>query len=353
MIWTPRRFLPLAASYAVPLALLVVAHAGAATVNSTINLGPANGAGNIGTFSGNVTLGSGSQLQLGASAISGNYKQHVVFVNTNIGFSAQNQNANLSLSPTSIGISTNNNQGVANLDYDDFSPGSPLLLNSFSSVLSDGVVTNMTINSSGISMSTSIGTFTLTPTFSGSIKNISFTSTGGADVSGGGGVINGNYSVTLNGSVTGSLSVLGIPISVGTLYTLPTDTVVTFAGVLPIGVALSDTGVPFGNGETTVNKNTMLAAFGANLTGLTLPFQFVAPLSTNTTFSVGSSSSGVTSIKIQNTTLVANLNLSNISFNESGKVPNALVPEPNTLALASLAFVGLLTMTSKRWNHWT
>jgi len=92
----------------------------------------------------------------------------------------------------------------------------------------------------------------------------------------------------------------------------------------------------------------MLAAFAANLTGITLPFSFVAPLATSTNFSVPSSSSGVTSIRIQNTTLTANLNLTNVQFNETGKVPNALIPEPSTLVLGSLAMVGLLGLVAKR-----
>jgi hypothetical protein len=353
MSWTTRRFLPLAAFFAVPFVLLVAAHASAAIVNSTVFLGPANGAGNIGSFSANVSLGAGSALQLGPSAVAGNYKQRtVVFgvpINTNIGFSAQNATGNLTLNPSTIGVSTANNTGTANLDYDNFSPGSPLILQSFSSVLSDGVVTNMQINSTSIPLTASGISLSLVPQFNGTIKNISFSSTGNVDVSGGGGLIPGNYSVTLNGSVTGTLFLLGANIgSTGTLFTLPTDTQVTFAGTLPVGVALSDTGIPFGGGLTTVNKNTMLAAFGANLGSLQLPFSFVAPLATSTNFSVPSNQSGVTSIRIQNTTLTANIILSNVQYNETGKVPNTLVPEPSTLALGSLALVGLLGMVARR-----
>ncbi len=40
----------------------------------------------------------------------------------------------------------------------------------------------------------------------------------------------------------------------------------------------------------------------------------------------------VTSINIQNTTLTANLILSNLSYNLSGTVPGVVVPEPGTFA---------------------
>jgi len=321
----------------------------ATSVNSTIMLGPSNGVGNVGTFSAAVTLGSGSQLQLGASAIAGRYKQHVGFFNTNFDFSAANQNATLSLAGGSVGISNNSNSGQANLDYDDITPGTPEYLNSFSSVLSGNSVAGLTINSTSVNMSTTLGTFALKPTFSGSIKNISFMSTAGADASGGGALISGDYSVTLNGSVTGSLNVLGLfDISVGTLYTLPADTVVTFAGTLPVGVGLTDTGNPFGGNPTTANKNDMIAAFGASLGALQLPFQFVAPLNTTQSFSVPSNSSGVTSIKIQNTTLVANIVLSNVAFNETGRVNGVLVPEPSTFALSGMALLSLVGLAVKR-----
>ena len=92
------RFAALAAASALVLA---GSQARADLVNSMIGLGPANG-GSVGNFTASVTLGSGSQLQLGNSAISGNYQQHIstVFghnVNTQIGFSASNQTANLSI----------------------------------------------------------------------------------------------------------------------------------------------------------------------------------------------------------------------------------------------------------------
>jgi PEP-CTERM motif len=316
------------------------------------SLGPGNSPANVGTFSGTVSLGSGSTLALGANAIAGNYKQHTsVFglgVNTNFGFSAANQTSNLSMN--SVNMSSNNASGTAVMDYDDVTPGTPTQLDSLTTNLSDGSSAGLTINASGISMSTSIGSFTLTPTFSGTLTNVSFTSNGTSGIggNGGGSDIPGTFSVTLNGSVTGSLSVLGIPISVGTLYTLPTNTVVTFAGALPATVTTTDLQKPFPFAATNTDRNTMLADFQAALGSAAFSFPFTAALATNENFSVASGSSGVTSINIQNTTLTANLMLSNLSYNLSGQAPSALAPEPSSLALGGLALVGFAGFAMRR-----
>jgi hypothetical protein len=98
----------------------------------------------------------------------------------------------------------------------------------------------------------------------------------------------------------------------------------------------------------TGNKNNLLADFQSSVGSLQLPFQFVAPLTTSENFSVGNTSSGVTSIKIQNTTLTANLMLSNLAFNLSGQSAGALVPEPSSLALGSMALVGLAGTVYRR-----
>lgn len=348
MIWRTSRETFLAALGAA-LVMLAGTNARGVTIDSSILLGPSNGAGNVGNFSGTLSLGSGSQLQLGSNAISGNYQQHLVFFNSNIGFSAQNQTANLTLNPSSISMSTNNSSGTADLSYDNVAPGSPQTLNSFNANLSDGAVANVQINSSAIAMSTSLGTFNLTPQFNGTLSGISFASSQGVDVSGGGSLIPGTFSAVINGSVTGSLSVAGLfNIGLGTLYQFPTNTVVTFDGALPSAVVLSDTGVPFPGAETNTDKNNLLADFNAALGNMQIPFAFSAALNTNQNFSVGGSSSGVTSIKIQNTTLVANLVLSGLSFDLSGQAPNVLVPEPSTFTLIGVALVGFVAVLARR-----
>jgi hypothetical protein len=341
-----KRGLSFAALCASAVLALATSQSRASTI-SNIGLGPANG-GSIGTFSATVALGSGSTLALGNNAISGNYKQHIVFINTNTGFSASNQTAGLSLSPSTVSMSTINSSGTANLTYDPHTPPSPIHLNSMSANLSDGAIAGLTINSSPINMSTSIGTFALTPTFNGTLSGVSFTSTSDTDITTGGAIIPGNFTVILNGSVTGSLSVLGIPISIGTLFTLPTNTAVTFAGGLPTILALSDTGVPHGGNPNQFFPNNMLADFSQNLGSLQIPFSFVAPLATSQTFSVGSSSSGVTSINIQNTTLTANIVLSNLQYHMNGTVNGVLIPEPSSLVLGGIGFAGLLGLAIRR-----
>ena len=331
-------------------ASIVIASAGlssATIMTVSIGLGPVNGPGNspanIGAFSGTVSLGSGSQLQLGSNAISGNYKQHIVFTNANIGFSAQNQNSNLSMNNATL--TTTNASGNVSLQYDDVTPGTPLNENSLTANLSDGASAGLTINAGGISMSTSVGTFILTPTFTGTLSGLTFASTGPASANN---PIPGNFTALINGSVTGSLSVLGIPLNIGTLYTFPTNTPVTFAGILPQVDTLSDLQTPFPFAATNTNRNNMLADIQAALGSAVIPFSFTAPLNTSENFNVGGSSSGVTSIKIQNTNLVANLNLSNLSYNLSGQAPHAIAPEPSSLALCGLALAGFLGFAVKR-----
>ena len=272
-------------SAAIIAAAAVVLTAGplrAASVTSTILLGPSNGAGNIGDFSGTVSLGSGSQIAFGANAVSGNYQQGAVFTHINFGFSTQNTTSTLSLAGGSVSLSTSNSSGTANLTYDNVTPGTPQTLNSFNANLSDGASTPMTINASSIPLSVDGINFTLTPTFSGSLSSISFTSTGAADASNGS-LVPGTFSVVLNGSVSGNLSLVG---SIGTLYTLPSNTVVTFDGELPIAdLNTTDTGVPYGAFPDTTHKNNLLADFAANLSSLpAIPFQFVAPLATSAEF---------------------------------------------------------------------
>ena len=121
---------------AVPFVLAASA-AQATPVDSTILLGPANGAGNAGTFSASVSLGSGSlcpaPVRYPATTSSTSFSS-----TRNIGFSAQNQTASLSLSPSSVSISTSNSSGSADLSYDDVTPGTPQTLNAFSANLSEG-----------------------------------------------------------------------------------------------------------------------------------------------------------------------------------------------------------------------
>ena len=198
-------------------------------------------------------------------------------------------------------------------------------------------------------MSTSLGTFNLTPQFNGTLSNLTFTSSGPADATPGSALIFGTYSAFINGSVTASLSVAGLfNIGLGTIYTFPTNTVVSFSGEIPSFVNLSDTGHPFGANPTQAQRNNMAVDFNASLGNMVIPFSFMAPLTTSENFSVAGNASGVTSINIQNTNLVANLNLSGVAFEMNGTVPNALIPEPSTLVLGGIGLFGLVGLAVKR-----
>ena len=343
MILKTSRSLLFAALGAALSVALAAGPARAVVVSANIGLGPPNGGPN-GSFSGTMGLGPGSQLVLGSNAISGNYKQHVVFVNTNFGFSAQNQTSTLrqarppSRRPTAAATRTSR----STMSH----PVRRRTSTRLCALLSDSASAPIQINGSSINLSISgIITLGLTTQFNGTLSNVTFTATGPASVSGGVANMPGNYGVTLAGSVTGNLSVVG---NIGTLATIP-PTVLTFPGILPANVVTSDLGVPNPVGfETTASPNNMLADFNASLSGLSISFPFSTSLNTSENFSVGSGSSGVTSIKIQNTTLNANVVLSSLSYNLSGIAPSVLVPEPSTLALGSLALLGLVGFAARR-----
>ena len=222
-----------------PTAILAVAvvlaggHSQAVTVTSTINLGVP---GNIGTFSGVLSGAPGSSLHIGS--LTGNYKLHtnaipfvVAAMNTNLPFSATNQNTGLTV--TGGTLSSTNTSGTAVLDYDNFTPGTPQVLQSISSVLSDGsslpvnitTASAITINipyNLGFGLSGNIP-LSLTAAFAGTVKNVTFTSSG-STADPGFYASPGTFAVTFGGTLNGNLA----GIAINNLYVLP-DTVITTA----------------------------------------------------------------------------------------------------------------------------
>ncbi|MBI2825043.1 MAG: PEP-CTERM sorting domain-containing protein [Planctomycetia bacterium] len=342
------RILTPAALCVAAIVILVAGQVQAAQVTSTILLGPPNG-GPVGTFSASLTPGAGSQLHIGT--ISGNFKQHVSsFLNLNFGISASNQNSTLTLTPSSI--STNNASGTAVLEYDNFTPGTPLFLDNFVANLSDGATAPVNIGASAVNVSFgSLGSFPITMNFAGTLSNVTFTTSpvppAGTNPANPVYFNAGNYSVTISGAVTGSLVLpLGLgTLPLGTLFTLPA-TPVTFPGVLPGVVTLSDIGP--NTPPYTGTPNDMLAQFAANLGAAQFPFSFSTPVNTSITNSIPANSSGVTQLTISGSSLNANIVLTNLQYDLRGITTGTLIPEPASVGLAGLALAGLVGFAIKR-----
>jgi hypothetical protein len=328
-------------SYLAALAICAAAFAtsaNAATINSDIPV--------AGTF--NASLGgSGSANLTGAS---GTFRQWISGP-FGTGFHA---NINVSANPQSVGLSIPSvnpgnmaASGNVDLDYDNVTPGTPQVVNAVNLDLNGNTNIGFVINAAPLSINTSLGSFNLVLTVNGQITDIDFNSTGSSAVSGGNGGVfanPGNFSVTLNGNVSGVLT--GVPIvgniNLGNLFTIA-PTTLPFAAALPGFATLSDL-----QGGLPPFPNDMLANFQAMLPSIPVPLNL--PIAVNQSASIPNGQSGFSSLVI-NGNIAATLTLGNPSYNVSGTVDQVLVPEPSTLAMSSLAMLGLTVLGLRRRNR--
>ena len=329
MNWKKTRISTLAALAACAAAFATQANA--ATINSNIPV--------AGTF--NASLGGSGTASL--TSASGNFRQWLLFTHANIKVSASPQTVNLTI-PT-VNPGTMSASGNVDLDYDDFTPGTPQTVNQAALDLNGATNIPFNINVAPLVINTSLGNFNLQLAVTGTITDIDFVSNGSSPVLGGnGGSYNlpGDFQVTLNGAVTGTL--VGVPIignvGLGTLFTLAPQTL-SFASALPGFATLADL-----QGGLPPFPNDMLANFAAALP-FTIPVPLNLPIAVNQTATVPNGQSGFSSLQI-NGNIAATLNLSNIGYNVSGTVPNVLVPEPGSLTLASLGVIGLVGLARRR-----
>ncbi len=244
------------------------------------------------------------------------------------------------------------NSSAAQLTYDnnkdlvDFYSGSINSLNG--TLLNPSTQVNATINTSNplnVTGSVSLLGFPISVslpisvTVLGQITNVSFASSGPDPLNGSNLYsIPGTVSLTLQGTIIGTTSLLGVPINLGTLATI-SPTPLSIATNLPGILALSDaTG---GAGPYPADMNVALLAGlsqSLNLGPLTLPISL-------TNFSSGS----ISNLNMSGS-VTANFSVANPVYDFSGVAPNALiaVPEPSSLALGGLAFLGMAGMVVRR-----
>jgi PEP-CTERM motif len=293
--------------------------------------------------------GSGSAHLTGAS---GNYRTwtsggFLGWLSTNTGVSAGNQVVGLSM--PNVNISNNVASGTANIDYDDVAPGTPIALNSLSADLNGAgganQVTNFTVNVNPLTIHVGgiiNSNFPLNLTVHGMITNATFTSDPGS-VPATPYAIPGNLDLTIQGTLTGVLNagILG-NIDLGTLYTLA-PSVFSIPTLLPGDMLLTDLSGGLGPYPATMGVDLSATVPFAIPVAIDLPFD------TNEVIPQVDHNNQFTSLVINGGSMLnLTMNLGNPSYDLNGTVPMALVPEPSTLTLLSLAAVGLISFGLRR-----
>jgi MYXO-CTERM domain-containing protein len=284
-----------------------------------------------GIFNAGVT-GSGSAT---LNSASGTFKQWLVFTHANINVSAAKQTVGLNVAP--VGAKNYGASGNSNLDYvEDVNLGgpTPIQVNSLSADLTDSVI-NFDLTVGNIKINTSLGNFDLALTFDGQVDDLDFVGTG-ASAPGAFYNVPGNYEAILNGKVNGTL--VGVPIignvNLGTLFTLPANTMISVPGSLPGIVSLAD-----GSGGSGPYPATLLAQYAFAFPG-NLSFPLNLPFESHTTATIKSGQSGFSKLDISGV-INATLTLTNPSYDLDGSVANAVIPEPSSLTLAGLGVIGI------------
>ncbi len=193
---------------------------------------------------------------------------------------------------------------------------------------------NMSVSDLNISVA-GVGGFALKLSFAGTINDVSFVGNAPSTTSGALYDIPGDYLAQVQGNVTAKLYLLGAQVAdLGSIYSL--NETVTVPGSLPGLVTTAD-----GSGGAGPYPADLLASFVAALNDIVVPID--ADLALSYSKSLGNSASGLRSFSVNpGSTLHADLTLGDLSYNLNGTVPNVVVPEPQSFALALCAMIGAL-----------
>lgn len=157
--------------------------------------------------------------------------------------------------------------------------------------------------------------------------------------------IPGTFNIGANVQATGSTSILGIGVNLGTLLNQNINESgvnlgIPLPGIMTLGS--TPTGTP---GLNNLTGNFELPNLGLNINE---PINYSGTIN-----ETGSSSGSLGSLHdlSLNYSLALQLSLSNISYNVSGSVPNAMVPEASTLLMTGIACSGLIGMGIRSYRR--
>lgn len=333
-----RLMLPLVA------AALVSSYAGAVPVTTVI---PVNAT--------TPTTGFTAKLVAsGTASISGSGSVNTLFGGSQ-SFSLPAQNVPITLVGGSVSVAANSD-GTVSLTYDNAESSlAPISLNSANIDLLNGSKIPITFNPANVKATTNIivpVTLNLTVNASGYIDTLLFNSSAGSPTffpgdNPGSYVLPGTFDIGGKLSATGTGSILGINFGLGTLLdeTINETGLNPFEGSPIAGLPGLATLSQLPNGDP--GTDDLGARF--NLPDLGLPIETDISESGVVSQNPGSGGFGTLRSLNLNYTISLGLQLTNVTYDLSGTVPNGIiVPEPSSILLVASALVGLAVVGIRR-----
>jgi len=332
--------LPIASALLASAALAAQANAEVVTSNISVHgTTPTTGFTATVTATGSATVSGNGSINLGTIFGASLGTQGFSLSQQTVPINLQGGSINVATSPTGNIVTAYNNT-YSGLGVDHLQGGSVNLLNGTNVPINFNPV-SFSISTSVIGIPISLG---LDLNVNGALTGLVYNATGPSPPLGGTNpafyVLPGTFDIAGNVSATGSTSILGINVSLGTLLNQSLNQTgvdaLSSIGGLPGVATLTNIVTP------NPHSNDLGSNFQLPNLGISIPSDISQ---SGVIDQQGSSSGSLGSLHDLhlNYTINLTLTLSNISYNLTGDVvPGAVVPEASTLVMSGLAAVGLV-----------